>query len=213
MDTTTTIAAKPYNRCIKCPHRKEHRCDGPRTSAMSFARWCEFMKLLKEEDGLTNAAIAKACDVSVKTIERIFSGKYDSDILRDNARRFEDVIFGTSNQYPCYLAFEEEVPKNTTQLNEALRDLERALADNRDYRAALDAIHVSYGAEMQNIRDSYKYELQTQREEHRKQEAFLLSQIESLQRDKANLWEETIRKSRMIDKFLEQKEISFSPKI
>lgn len=230
MDNTTNTAAKPYNRCIKCPHRKERRCDGPRTSAMPFPRWCEFMKLLKEEDGLTNAYIAEKSDMSVKTIERIFSGKYENDIMRDTDRRIEEVIFGTSNQYPCYLAFEEEYPINPDSLNEAMQELERALADNQDYRAAMDAIHASYGTEMQNIRDSYKLELQLQREAHREEVtllrkdhqeevAFLRAQLErfqkandNLRQDITNLWAENNRKSRVIDMFLTKQDVILGKK-
>ena len=185
----TTATEKPYNRCLVCEFRKQKRCDGPRTSAMSFQRWCEFMRLMKEANHLTNAQIAERSDVSIKTIERIMAGKLDQDIYRDTARRIENAIIGSSNQYPCYLAFEEEHPNNDARLNEAIRDLERALAANEAYRKDLDGIHASY---------------QQIRAEDRDKISYLRAQVERLQRENDNLWAENNRKSKLVDRLLEK---------
>lgn len=190
-DITIPPAAteKPYNRCLICEYRKEKRCDGPRTSAMSFPRWCEFMRLMKDANHLTNAQIAERSDVSIKTIERIMSGKLDQDIYRDTARRIENAVIGSSNQYPCYLAFEEEHPNNDARLSEALRDLERALAANEASRRDLDGIHASY---------------QQIRAEDREKISYLRAQVERLQRENDNLWAENNRKSKLVDRLLEK---------
>lgn len=187
---------KPYNRCLSCHHRIEKQCDGPRTSAMSLKRWCEFMRALKEANGLTNQEIFERSGVSVKTIERIMALNCDQDIMRETARSIEDAIIGSSNQYPCYLAFEETVPQSNEKLNEALRELERALSDNRDYRKALDNIHDSYKAEMQTIRDEAQAKI-----------TYLRTQIDRLQRDNDNLWAENNRKSKVVDMFLEKQNL------
>ena len=191
--TPTSFSEKPYDRCLVCDFRKQKRCDGPRTSAMLFPRWCEFMRLMKEANHLTNAQIAERSDVSVKTIERIMAGKQDQDIFRDTARRIEDAIIGSSNQYPCYLAFEEERPNNDERLKDALRDLERALADNDNYRKTLDGIHASYKEELQTIRDEAQAKI-----------SFLRAQIDRLQRDNDHLWAENNRKSKLVDRLLEK---------
>ena len=185
----TDFAQKPYNRCLSCPHRQT-RCDGPRTSAMPLERWCEFMRDMKEINGLTNAYIADKAEVSVKTVERLMAGDCSQDIRRETARRIEDAIIGSSNQYPCYLAFEESLP-DESKLNDAMRDLERALADNQDYREALDKIHESYKAEMQAIRDEAQRKID-----------FLVQQVERLTADNKNLWDENNRKSKIVDMFL-----------
>ena len=182
---------KPYNKCLPCQHRIEKRCDGPRTSAMPLPRWCEFMRDMKEVNGLTNAYIAEKAEVSIKTVERIMSGDISQDIMRDTARRIEDAIIGSSNQYPCYLAFEESLP-DETKLNDAMRELERALDDNRDYREALDKIHDSYNAEMQAIRDEAQRKIE-----------FLVDQVKQLREDNSNLWTENNRKSKIVDMFLQ----------
>ena len=193
MKTKTDFTEKPYNRCLACTHRAEKRCDGPRTSAMYLSRWCEFMRDMKEVNSLTNTYIAEKSGVSLKTIERLMALNSDQDIMRETARRIEDAIIGSSNQYPCYLAFEENVPQINEKLNNALQDLERALADNDDYRKALDNIHESYRAEMQIIRDEAQAEI-----------AYMRAEIDRLQRNNDYLWAENNRKSKMIDIFIER---------
>lgn len=192
MRRKVNMTDKPYNRCLACQHRIEKRCDGPRTSAMTLERWCEFMRAMKEANGLSNAEVAEKSGVSIKTIERIMAMNCDQDIMRETARRIEDAIIGSSNQYPCYLAFVETLPNDTEKLNDALRDLERALADNKDYRTILDNIHASHTAEVDRIRS----------EEAAKQME-LRELISRLQRDNDYLWAENNRKSRLVDMLIE----------
>ena len=194
MKKKTDHSSKPYNRCLSCGHRST-RCDGPRTSAMDLARWCEFMHDMKEVNGLTNAYIAEKSGVSIKTIERLMAQNIEQDIMRETARRIEDAIIGSSNQYPCILAFEESLPQNTQLLNDTMKDLEHALSENKDYKAVLDNIHASYNAEMQTIRDEAKQKI-----DH------LLGEVERLQRDNDKLWAENIRKSKIVDMFVAQQE-------
>lgn len=201
MKKTLSMSDKPYNRCLLCQHRKDKRCDGPRTSAMPLERWCEFMRAMKEANGLTNAQICEKSGVSVKTIERIMAMNCDQDIYRDTARRIEDAIIGSSNQYPCYLAFEEGNSQDSGKLADALRDLERALADNAAHRKVLDNIHSSYKEEMQTIR----YEAQAKIND-------LRSQLDRLQKENDNLWAENNRKSKMIDLFIEKQNVMLMPK-
>ena len=193
MKKQSNYSEKPYNRCLDCHHRKDKKCDGPRTSAMDLHRWCEFMRDMKEANDLTNSYIADKSGVSIKTIERLMALKSDQDIMRETARLIEDAIIGSSNQYPCYLAFEATMPDNTQQLTEATRELERALADNKDYRTALDSIHASYNAEMQLIRD-----------EAQKKIDFLLVEIERLRSDVDHWRYENDRKGKLIDTYMEK---------
>ena len=191
MKVKTDFSTKPYNRCLACHHRVEKRCDGPRTSAMPLDRWCEFMHDMKEVSGLTNAYIAEKSGVSIKTIERLMARNCEQDIMRETARRIEDAVIGSSNQYPCYLAFEEAAPKDDQRL-QALVELERALADNRDYREALDNIHASYNAEMQAIRDDAQKKID-----------YLVAQVGRLRGEVDYLRLENDRKAKIIDKYLD----------
>lgn len=192
MKRKSDISSKPYNRCLSCRHRGV-RCDGPRTSAMEMQRWCEFMRDMKEANGLSNEYVAEASGVSIKTIQRIMALNCDQDIRRDNARRIEDAIIGSSNQYPCILAFEEEMPDDTPKVKALLQEMELVLGENRMYKTTLDNIHTSYAAEIQTIRDESKEKTNQ-----------LLTQIERLRQEIDYLRLENDRKARIIDKFLDK---------
>ena len=172
MRAKTDFSVKTYNRCLQCPHRKVH-CSGPRTAPMELARWCEFMRDMREVNGLTNAYIANESGVSVKTIERLLAPNAhpDQDIMRETARRIENAIIGSSSQYPCILAFEESVSGDAPKLKAALLELEQ----------------------MQSIRDDAKREV-----------AHLLTEVERMQREIDFLRVENDRKAKIIDKFLEK---------
>lgn len=107
MKTRPNPASKPYYRCLSCM-RFGVTCGGHSTHSMSFKEWCEYMRDVKEAKHLKNADIATAADVSVKTIEKIMAISYDDkDIMRGTARRIETAVIGASDQYPCYLDYED----------------------------------------------------------------------------------------------------------
>ena len=82
---------------------------------------------------------------------------------------------------------------NTQQLSTAMSELERALADNKDYRVALDNIHASYNAEMQAIRDDAQKKID-----------YLLDEVRRA-RAEAEQWRyENNRKGQLIDKYMEK---------
>lgn len=195
MKKKNEFAEKPYNRCLSCPHRKV-RCDGPRTAGLTLDRWCEYMRDMKDVNDLTNAQIAEISGISIKTIERLMAGNPSNDIMRDTARLIENAIIGSTSKYPCFLAFEEENRPDEQKFNDAMRELERALDDNMQYRVALDNIHASYKAEMEMIR-----------EEAQKKIDFLLSLVASLRADNDNLWKENNRKSQVVDMFLSKQNV------
>ena len=58
---------------------------------------------MKELAHLTNAYIANAADVSLKTIERIMAINIEHDILRATARRIELVVIGQVGEHICYV--------------------------------------------------------------------------------------------------------------
>ena len=200
---------EPYYACLDCSHRAAGRCNGPRTSSMTLEEWCKFMRAIKEKTGITNREIEKQSGVSVKTIEKIMAINCDHDIMRDTARLIENAIIGSATSYPCYLAFEENVPEMSPRLNEALRDLERTLADSdEDHKKAIDNIHASHTAETQAIKAKHIAELQALQDEANVKIQYLQNLVERLQREKDNLWAENTRKSRIIDKLVELQEES-----
>ncbi len=113
-------SSKPYYRCLSCM-RFGISCGGHSTRDMSLQSWCEYMRDVKEVKRLTNAHIAEAADVSIKTIERIMAISIDQDIRRETARRIEIAVIGSSNQFPCYLDYDD------TTLLEKINDLQERL--------------------------------------------------------------------------------------
>ena len=154
---------EPYYACLDCSHREAGRCNGPRTSSMTLEEWCKFMRAMKEKSGITNKEIEKQTGISVKTIEKIMAINCDHDILRDNARLIENAILGSSTSYPCYLAFEENVPEVSQRVSGALADLERSLGEQ--HTAALDNLRNSHAAEMLAIKAKHTAKLNAQKKE------------------------------------------------
>ena len=196
---------EPYYACLDCSHRAAGRCNGPRTSSMTLEEWCKFMRAMKEKNGITNREIEKRTGISVKTIEKIMAINCDHDIMRDTARIIENAIIGSSTSYPCYLAFEENVPEVSQRVSGALADLERSLGEQ--HTAALDNLRNSHAAEMLAVKAKHTAKMTALKEEESAKVEYLKTLVERLQREKDNLWAENVRKSRIIDQLVElQKE-------
>ena len=199
---------EPYYACLDCSHRAAGRCNGPRTSSMTLEEWCKFMRAMKETNGITNKEIEKRTGISVKTIEKIMAINCDHDIMRDTARIIENAIIGSSTSYPCYLAFEENVPEVSQRVSGALADLERSLGEQ--HTAALDNLRNSHAAEMLAVKAKHTAKLNAVKEEEGAKVEYLRLLVERLQREKDNLWAENVRKSRIIDQLVELQKDHFT---
>ena len=104
MKQRTDPSTKPYFRCLSC-HKFRKECGGMPTRGMDLQEWCEYMRDVKEMAHLTNADIAKAADVSIKTIERIMAINCDQDIMRATARRIELAVVGAVSKHICELDY------------------------------------------------------------------------------------------------------------
>ena len=162
------------------------------------------MRAVKEADGLTNKEIEERSRVSLKTIEHIMAMNCDRDIMRDTAARIENAIIGSSTRYPCYLAFEENLPEVSQRVSNDLRNLERELGEK--HLAALDNLRNSHAAEMLAIKAAHTAEINNVKEEADAKVQYLRKLVERLQREKDNLWDENTRKSRIIDRLIEMQE-------
>ena len=121
MKTRIDPSTKPYYRCLSCP-RFGSTCGGYTTRDMNLQEWCEYMRDVKEVRHLTNADIATAADVSIKTIERIMAINHEQDIMRATARRIELAVIGTSNKFPCYLDYDDSTV--TEKMNKLIEENE-----------------------------------------------------------------------------------------
>ena len=97
-------STKPYHRCLSCP-RFRNACGGRPTRDYDLQTWCEYMRDVKELARLSNAYIASAADVSIKTIERIMAINIEQDIMRATSRRIELAVIGPVVDHTCYLDY------------------------------------------------------------------------------------------------------------
>lgn len=95
-------STKQYFKCLSCA-RFRKVCGGIPTRGMDLEEWCEYMRDVKEIAHLTNTDIAKAADVSPRTIERIMTINIEQDIMRATARRIELVVIGQVGEHICYV--------------------------------------------------------------------------------------------------------------
>ena len=210
MKKTVIFTDEPYKACLDCSHRAATRCKGPRTSNMTLLEWCKFIRAIKEAAGYTNIEVAEGADVSLSTVESIMSLNREKDIMRDTARRIENFVLGVGTGYPCYLAFEENIPDVSQRVSNAMRDLERELGEKN--LAALDNLRNSHAAEMLAIKTANQAERDAIKAEADAKIQSLRNQLERAERQEDILWNELTRKSRIIDRLTELQEAAINNK-
>lgn len=174
MKKQTNTAEKAYSKCIDCSHRRV-RCRGISPSGMPLDLWCEYMRDMKHVNKLTNAEISDQSGVSLKTVEKIMALNSEQDFMRDTARRIESVILGSEGDCPCYLAFQQETTSDDKNLSDVLHELARVQA-----------------------------ELETVKAEAQKKIEYLLNDVARLRAANDNLWAENIRKSKIVDLYIDK---------
>lgn len=121
MKTRQDPSTKPYYRCLSCQNFRK-ACGGIPTRGMDLQNWCEYMRDVKDVAHLTNAYIAQAAEVSIKTIERIMAINIDQDIMRATARRIELVIVGDVGRHICELDYNDGTA--TEKVNKLLEEID-----------------------------------------------------------------------------------------
>jgi len=183
---------KPFNKCFQC-NSFRNGCSGPNLTVMEPLRACEFLQMTRVFLGYSYQYVADGTSLSLATVKRNLNGEI-SDPSFYTVSVLSRFLCGDPNgKYPCAIPNIAPSSEHAQMLNDAMRDLERALADNKDYRKALDNIHESYKAELQLVRDEAQAKI-----------ADLRSQLDRLQRNNDYLWAENNRKSKMVDMFLEK---------
>ena len=203
MKKTVIFADEPYKACLDCSHRAATRCKGPRTSNMTLLEWCKFIRAIKEAAGYTNIEVSEGADVSLSTVESIMSLNRDKDIMRDTARLIENFVLGVGTGYPCYLAFEENVPDVSQRVSNAMHELERDLDEK--HHEALDKLRETHSAEILAIKAKHRAEIDAVKAEEATRVQYLLTHLERIEQEHDNLWSEINRKNRIIDQLLAEK--------
>lgn len=128
---------KPYFRCLSC-QRFRKVCGGIPTRGMDLQNWCEYMRDVKELSHLTNAYIAQAAEVSIKTIERIMAINIEQDIMRSTARRIELVVIGAVGKHMCELDFDDD--SATERITKLLEEIEYWKKENDRKAKVIDKL-------------------------------------------------------------------------
>ena len=100
MKTRPDPSTKPYYKCFTCD-RFRRACGGRPTRELDLHDWCEYIRDVMDFAHLTNASVAKAADVSIKTMERVSAINVEQDIMRATARRIELAVIGPVGAHRC----------------------------------------------------------------------------------------------------------------
>ena len=114
-------ATKPYYRCLSC-QRFRTICGGRPTREMDLREWCEYICDVMDFFHLPNAYVAKAAEVSMKTIERIRAINCEQDIMRGTTRRVEQVVLGQVGDHTCYLDYNDGT--SAERINRLMAEIE-----------------------------------------------------------------------------------------
>ena len=181
---------KPFNKCFQC-HSFRNGCSGPNLSVMGIARACEFLQMARILLKYSYQDVADGTGVSLATVKRTLAGKIGDPSFFTMSAISIFLLGDPAGKYPCAIPNVVSDPNSDVMLNDALRDLEKALDDNKDYKDALDNIHISYKVEMDTIRS-----------EAQKKIDFLLDVNQRL-RSECDSWRaESERKSKIIDTYI-----------
>lgn len=145
-----------YDRCLSCSYLG-NGCSGPRTSAMPYMRWLEWIKdlrQLRKSQGwkVSNNDISEACDLAKNTVDNIFAGK-NKDVSRTTAGLIEDYLIGGSVRWPCPMDLNIEKDVVYQDRPETLVALEIKSGEVISMQKALDDIHASYQKELEAVRE------------------------------------------------------------
>jgi hypothetical protein len=97
--------------------------------------------------------VADATALSLATVKRLLTGKLTDPSYYTMQVTSHYLVGDPNGKSPCPFPDVVANPDQEQKLNDALRDLERALADNQDYRGIIDNINASHNAELQMLRD------------------------------------------------------------
>ena len=163
MKTKKNFAEKPYNRCLFCPKRLSDpkECNGPRTGSMPTSRWREFMRDIKEIDGLTFDEIAERTDgqMSAQSIQNALAPGATRDLNRETARIIENAIVGASVAPPCPFDFLDGMNADGKRVLEVETEMV-------ELRKNIEFMHASYKVEMDTIRAEAQKKVDYLREEN-----------------------------------------------
>lgn len=165
MKRKKNFSEKPYNRCLFCPKRMSdpRECNGPRTGSMTTDRWREYMRDIKEVDGLTFDEIAERTNgqMSAASIQNALAPGATRDLNRETARIIENAMFGGAVADPCPFEFLGSLPDDTKKAAALETEMEKL-------RSNISAIHDFYNLELSTVRGECQRKLDYLKEENQR---------------------------------------------
>lgn len=165
MKRKKNFSEKPYNRCLFCPKRLSNprECNGPRTGSMTTERWREYMRDIKEVDGLTFEEISARTggQMSAASIQNALAPGATRDLTRETARIIENALFGVSIADPCPVDLLAGVSEDAKKISSMEMDI-------HDLCKGISSIHESYAREMDTIRAEAQRKIDYLREENQR---------------------------------------------
>lgn len=211
-----------FDRCITC-ERLGQDC-APNLLSLSFQDLLSWWKKRQAFLGWSNQVLSEKSTIPVGTINRIKAGeddarystmrciihalmggysiefpcqkKLDQEFAHvENLEKQCEALASENDALIAQMkAIEEKHQSDADNLNNALKDLERALANNKEYKAALESIFAHHNDEMEAARADSQKKID-----------YLLNLVEKLRADNDNLWKENNRKSKLVDMLLENR--------
>lgn len=191
-------ADKPFNKCFEC-HSFRRGCSGPNLSVMGIERACEFLQSARVLQKYSYQDVAEGTNISLATVKRTLTGKVSDPGFFTMSAISSFLLGDPGGKYPCAIPNIVSDPENDVRLSDALRELERASGDNKEYQRIIENIHVSYKAEMEAFRAEYQKDI-----DHLHKEIERAWCDIDRARAEADGWRaENDRKGRFIDKYVE----------
>ena len=140
----------PFVECFAC--RSFCRgCAGPNIMSLGVEGACDFLQRVRIFLNKSYQNVADGTGISIATVKRTLTKKVGEPNFYTIAQiNIYLMGSGVGVQRPCAIP---NVATDNSVLSESMRDLERALGDNAEYKTALDNIHNSYKEEMAIIRN------------------------------------------------------------
>ena len=189
-----------FDRCITC-ERIGQDCV-PNLLALPWPDLLDFWKKRQKHLDWSNQVLSDKSKIPVGTINRIKAGEDDARYSTMSSI-IHALLGGQSVEFPCQKKLDQEFAHfemlekqcaELTSTNECLASQmiameEKCKKSEVDLQCALKDLDCA----------------RADKADARKKIDYLLSQVDRLQRDNDNLWAENIRKSRIVDKYMEMK--------
>jgi predicted transcriptional regulator len=187
-----------FDKCITCA-RIGQDCV-PNLLALPWPDLLAWWKKRQAHIGWSNQVLSDKSNIPLGTINRIKAGEDDA---RYSTMRsiIHALLGGQSVEFPCQKKLDQEFAHYETlekQCAELTSTNECLASQMKDMEEKCKKSEVDLQSVLKDLERAIADKTDAQ-----KKIEYLLSQVDRLQRDNDNLWSENIRKSKIVDKYME----------